>query len=112
MFLAPIFGAIQAAVALAEASELDNGALHKIAALALTYGIGWLVPALLIADIFFLKRLSLSDFLGYVLAIAGTIFVIGILLPGPAVMFGYPITAVCIVMGASLKKTENLVSRC
>jgi hypothetical protein len=104
VLVAPVLGAIQAVASMLpvmmQHGDFGNPDLRRImAGLALVYGGGWFIPALLISDLFMLKRrLSRRDLMSYALAIAITALVIGFLLPGTMVMLGYPLTACAILV--------------
>jgi hypothetical protein len=101
---APVLGAIQAVASMLpvmmQHGDLRNPDLQRVlTGLALVYGGGWFIPALLVSDLFMLKRrLSRRDLTSYALAIAITALVIGFLLPGMMVMLGYPLTACAILV--------------
>lgn len=98
-FLAPLFGVIQGVAGFSSLilryGELGNSDLHRIlTGLALVYGGGWFVPALLISDLFLLRRtLSRLEFARYISSVAVTALIVGFCTPGMLLMIGYPITA-------------------
>jgi hypothetical protein len=67
---------------------------HAIALLCLgglVYGACWLIPAMLLSDLVFLRRpLSMRGTATYVGVIAGSAAIIGITIPGYLVMVGVP----------------------
>ena len=65
----------------------------------LVYGACWLIPAMLLSDLIFLRRpLSATDMATYLAVIAGSAAVIGITIPGYLIMVGVPVTAVAILV--------------
>ena len=103
VFLAPLFGAIQAmasfSLLMLQGGDLSNSDLHRILlGLALVYGGGWFIPALIISDLFLLRRtLSRRDLARYILWIAITALLVGLLMQGMLAMIGYPLTALAIL---------------
>jgi hypothetical protein len=79
--------------------DLGNSDLHRILmGLALVYGGGWFIPALVISDLFFLRRtLSRREIAHYASFIAIVALLLGVLMGGMLVMIGYPMTAVAIL---------------
>jgi hypothetical protein len=62
------------------------------------YGGAWFFPALVLADVLFLRRgLSRSDYGRYIRALALAAGGIGCVFPGILVMVGYPLTAAAIL---------------
>ena len=104
IFLAPIVGAIQAVAGFSaimfSAGDFGSHDLRRVfLGLALVYGGGWFIPALVISDLAMLRRtLARSEFGRYVSLIAITALVIGLLMPGMMVMLGYPMTAFAILL--------------
>jgi hypothetical protein len=104
LFLAPLFGAIQAAASFSflmlQHGDVGNPDLHRIlTGLAFVYGGGWFVPALVISDLFFLRRtLSGREVGRYASSIAIIALLLGLLMPGMLVMIGYPTTAAAILV--------------
>lgn len=81
--------------------------LWILAGLALVYCGGWFIPALIISDLFMLRRtLSPRDFRRYTLLIAITTLVMGLLMSGMMVILGYPMTA-CAILGYGFLKSEE-----
>lgn len=103
VFLAPLFGAIQAVAGFSflmlHWGDLGNSDLHRIlTGLALVYGGGWFIPALLISDFLLLRRtLSRLAFARYISLVAVTALLVGLCMPGMLLMIGYPITAAAIL---------------
>jgi hypothetical protein len=104
VLFAPVLGAIQAVASMlpvmVQHGDIGNPDLQRVlTGLALVYGGGWFIPALLTSDLFMLKRsLSRRDLASYASAIAITALVIGFLLPGMMLMLGYPLTACAILL--------------
>jgi hypothetical protein len=102
--LAPMFGAIQAlasfSIIMLSVGDLGSHDLRRVLlGLTFIYGGGWVLPALVVSDLGMLRRtLSTSEFLRYASLIAITALVIGLLMPGMMVMFGYPLTALAILL--------------
>jgi hypothetical protein len=82
-----------------QGGDLSNSDLHRILlGLALVYGGGWFIPALIISDLFLLRRtLSRRDLARYILWIAITALLVGLLMQGMLAMIGYPLTALAIL---------------
>lgn len=101
--LAPLFAAIQGVASFSALilrhGDLGNSDLHRILmGLALVYGGGWFIPALVISDLFLLRRtLSGHDLARYVSWIATTALLVGLVMEGMLVMIGYPLTALAIL---------------
>jgi hypothetical protein len=101
---APLFGAIQAIASMfpvmRQHGDLGNPDLLRImVGLALVYGSGWFIPALLVSDLVILKRtLSGRDLAWYTSGISISALVIGLLLPRMMVMLAYPLTACAILL--------------
>src|SRR5713101_3434757 len=102
--MAPVFGAMQVAAGLSipilQHGDLGNPDLHRlIGGVALVYGGGWFISALLIADGLMLRRiLSRSELVRYLALIAVIAVAVGFLLPGMLLMVGYPLTACAILV--------------
>jgi hypothetical protein len=103
VLLTPVFGVIQGAAGslfvMLEHGDLGNPDLHRLlTGLALIYGGGWFLPALLISDFLFLRRtLSRREIARYASFITMVAILLGLLMPGVMVMIGYPMTAVAIL---------------
>jgi hypothetical protein len=80
-------------------SVIRRDDLHRIlTGLALVYGGGWFIPALLISDFLLLRRtLSRLAFARYISLVAVTALLVGLCMPGMLLMIGYPITAAAIL---------------
>lgn len=104
VILAPVFGAIQAIASLSvimlSVGDLGSHDLRRVLGiLALVYGGGWFVPVLVVSDLALLRRsLSRKEFGCYILLIAVTALVIGLLMSGILAMIGYPTTACAILL--------------
>jgi hypothetical protein len=101
----PVVGLFQGAISFVPvvATHPPHGQdWHAIALLCLgglVYGAGWLIPAMLLSDLIFLRRaLSARDIATYLGVIAGTAAAIGITIPGYLIMVSVPITAVAILV--------------
>ena len=84
---------------LLERGSGDNGGFYRmLTGLAVVYGGGWFIPALLVSDLFLLRRtLSRQDFARYISIIIVIGLLAGLVMPGILVMIGYPVTAAGIV---------------
>jgi len=84
---------------------------HAIALLCLgglVYGACWLIPAMLLSDLIFLRRaLSARDIGTYLGVIAGSAAVIGITIPGSLIIVGVPVTAVTILVVGLVFRTRR-----
>jgi hypothetical protein len=102
--IALLIGALQAGTAfftvILQLSRLDVPGFERLfLGIALVYGGGWFIPALVIADTFTLKRvLSRSECVRYILLIATTAIMAGFLLPGMAIMIGFLLTGCLMVL--------------
>jgi hypothetical protein len=115
--LAPVFGAIQAvasfSVIMLSVGDLGSHDLRRvIVGLSLAYGSGWFIPALVVSDLAMLRRsLSRKEFGRYILLIALTALVIGLMTSGMMVMLGYPTTACAILLyGFIFRKRSSAVA--
>jgi len=103
VLLAPVVGAIQAmasfSLLMSQHGDLGNSDLHRLlTGVVLVYGGGWFLPALLLSDLFLLRRtLSGRNFARYILLIAFTALLVGLVMQGMLLMIGYPITALAIL---------------
>jgi hypothetical protein len=103
IILGLLVGAIQSVASflpvMVEKGDLGSRDLRLVlAGVALVYGGGWFVPALLVSDVAILRRtLSRDEFSRYTLLIAVTAVFIGICMPGMMLMLGYPTTA-CLIL--------------
>lgn len=116
--LAAVFGTIQA-IASFSIIVLRNGDLgsHELRStlvgLALVYGGGWFIPALVVADFTLLRRtLTRSEFRRYTSLIAITALIVGLVMPGMMVMFGYPATALAILVFGFLYRKRYSAPDC
>ena len=113
IFLAPLFGLFQALASFSiiglRQGDLGSHDLHRILlGLALVYGGGWFIPALVIADLALLRRtVTRGEFLKYTSLIGITAIVIGLLMPGMMVMLGYPTTALVILVYGFLNRKRH-----
>jgi hypothetical protein len=113
VFLAPVFGAIQSVASFSflilHHGDLGNSDLHCVLkGVALIYGGGWFIPALVISDLFLVRRtLSGRDLARYILSIAVTALLVGLLMQGMLLMIGYPITALAIVACGFLHRRKQ-----
>jgi len=103
--LGPIVGLLQGGVSFVPVvvrHPLHREDWHVIALLSLgglVYGACWLIPAMVLSDLVFLRRsLSAGDMATYVGLIASGAAVIGLMLPGYLVMVGVPVTAFAILV--------------
>jgi hypothetical protein len=83
---------------------------HTIALLSLgglVYGVCWLIPAMVLSDLIFLRRPLLArDLAIYLGVIAGSSAIIGVTIPGYLVMVGVPVTAVAILVVGLVFRTR------
>ena len=103
--LGPVVGLFQGAVSfvpIVVMHPLHRDDWHAIALLSLgglVYGACWLIPAMVLSDLVFLRRsLSARDLATYGCLIAGGAAVIGVMIPGYLVMVGVPVTAFAILV--------------
>jgi hypothetical protein len=104
LILALVFGLVQALASFSmialHQGDLGSHDLRRILlGLALVYGGGWFIPALIVSDLALLRRtLSRNEFLRYTSLIAITALIVGLVMPGMMVMLGYPTTALTILI--------------
>lgn len=109
-----VLGAIQALASflpvMIERGNLGSLDLHRVLyGVALVYGGAWFIPALLVSDLFLVKRtLSWRDLTRIGILTAILALVIGLVLGGMMAMIGYPATAISIlVLGFVHRKRER-----
>ena len=112
--LGPVVGLFQGAVSfvpIVVMHPLHRDDWHAIALLSLgglVYGACWLIPAMLLSDLIFLRRaLSARDIGTYLGVIAGSAAVIGITIPGSLIIVGVPVTAVTILVVGLVFRTRR-----
>jgi hypothetical protein len=91
--------------------QLGSPDLHRlILGIALVYGGGWFLPALLVSDFFFLKReLEGMEFVRYAASSSATVL-IGFFTPGLLMMVGFPGTAATILVIGYIWRTEEKIA--
>jgi hypothetical protein len=113
LILAPVFGLVQALASFSmivlRQADLGSHDLRQIVlGLALVYGGGWFIPALVVSDLALLRRtLSRNEFRRYISLIAITSLIVGFLTPGMMVMLGYPTTALAILLYGFLYRKQH-----
>jgi hypothetical protein len=104
LILALVCGLVQALasfsmIALHQGDQGSHDLRRILLGLALVYGGGWFIPALIVSDLALLRRtLSRNEFLRYTSLIAITALIVGLVMPGMMVMLGYPTTALTILI--------------
>lgn len=102
---APLLGLIQGVTCILiylGSQELRHwDAWRTYSLISLFYGSCWLVPAVLLADLVFLRRaLRTIELMHYVRAIMICALLIGLVMPAYLLVIGYPLTALAIVITA------------
>jgi hypothetical protein len=101
--VAPFLGGIQAIatflIPMLWHGDVANRDLRTLlVGLAVGYGGMWLLPALVLADIVFLRRaLSRRDYVQYILTLTIAAGGIGVVMPGMLAMVAYPVMAAFIL---------------
>jgi hypothetical protein len=120
LFLGPALGLVQGftsflpVVVQHGVKSVGAEGLKTFVLISLLYGTAWLVPALLLADWIFLHRaLRTTELRNYLGVAAMGALLLGLLLPGFALMIGFPLTAIVILGTAyvSRKQPEPVAGR-
>lgn len=104
LFLGPALGLVQGSTSFLPVvvqhgvKGVGTEGLKTFVLISLLYGTAWFVPALLLADWILLRRvLRTSELRNYLGVVALGALLLGLLLPGFALMIGFPLTAIVIL---------------
>jgi hypothetical protein len=114
---APVLGLVQGATSILISGGIQElrqwDAWRTFALISIFYGSCWFVPAVLLADLVFLRRVLRSiELKRYLRVIVICALLIGVVTPGYALVIGYPLTALAIlVTGYSYRKRPGELAR-